>query len=334
MSNNISGTMDIISKLKLIAFGLLVSTSIVACNEDCSSEADCEPPEQGEEITVDKLALNYFSIIGSSRPNFERKQKVGSESEKTEMRWYNPSSGDTSFEVLQAEDYFEDTIIAFGNNFQSSEDLMDINSQDSKLVFKMPDKVTGDTEQYTIQYTPFDLAGHSVADSKKAIQQDKGITTILNELNKMPDTLSFPEGSLCFIETYELASIPIFTHENIDSYPRIPSSLDNWEDRIVSEQGDYQFAEDSKVGSNNTHDARRLVYTSENDTQTTYSAMTYDDYYIDTHYVPTDKQSLANADPTQGLVDCQLVNDVAADFLEEEIPKYYFKETSADNASK
>lgn len=316
--------MSIIHKLKPLAVGLLLSIALGACNEDASSDTSSTTPEQKEKVLVDKLDLNYFKITeGSPSPNFDRYQVVGSESAKTETRGYAPSNGDIAFGEQQAEDYFEDTIFVYGNHFQSSEPLMDIKSQGSKLVFEMPDKVSGEIQQYTIEYTPFNISGHSVEDSKKAKQQNKGLTTFFNELSEIPETLSFPEGSLCFIKTYEVASIPLFTHKNIDFQPRFTSSLEDWEDRIVSEKGQYQFAENSKVGSNNTQDARRLVYASNDDTPNHYSAITHGESYVDTHYIPAKKQSLANANPNQGLVNCETVNDVAADFLEEQIVKYY-----------
>lgn len=301
-----------------------MSALLIGCGSD-----DSEQTLSGNEPVSTAIELNRFDTFVSTDSAYAiRKQRVGSQSERTEKRFYQSDNNMTSFEEgsLIADDP-EERILAFGNRFSSNEASADIKSEGTMLIFDMPDLMSGKVERYSIQYTLFDLSGYTLAQSRQSAIDNKGITTVLSKFDAIPENTAFPEGSLCFVETYETASIPLFI--NFFTSFAIPSmdSLDEWENRIVSEKGEYQSAVSSQVGSNNTISARRLIYSNNTTNISTIRApegiIGLEGLY-DVKYIPTEKQYFDNnIDPNQALVNCQNINDIAADFLEAQIVQYY-----------
>lgn len=328
MSSTISCPINIMLKLKPIAFGLLAAVTITACGSDDTDSPDTsDKKEPVSEIQIDKLALNYFE--NNTNSNFERvvrSQKLGSESKASNIRSYDPNANDESqlnggFFDGGYEDDMPSAWSVFGPRLTSYSDRFEVTRKDTTLTFDMPDVATDNVEQYIVHYAPYDLTGHSVADSKAAKQKGIGLDTTFNQFDKLPDTLSFPEGSLCFAKTHQELSKPIFVNISYGAYLSAYESLDEWEAFIVSYYGDYDYAENSKVGSYNDHNARRLVYVNSDGKEQAHSMI--EKGGLQSVFKLTSDDTIINTNPDKEKVDCSIVNDIAAEFLEEQIVKYY-----------
>lgn len=279
----------------------------------------------------------------------ERSQDKYSESAQSESRYYlvdedNHFNNASTTNIEPWAPVFEGisrTFFAYGDGFSSSEASATIGSEDYTINVDMTDDVSGAQERYSIHYTTFDLAGSTVADSIQATSAKLGIQTPFSKFDKLPSEVAFPQDSLCFVPTYRVASSPLFLNYPSGEKPS-PPTLDNWEENFVSDDRADQTIIMSRVGTNNSIDARAAVATDNDGVLSTKGALNFGEsssqdlrymndqgvsnYYnieIST-YVPSQKlYSNSNIDPQSGLVYCELINDTAADFLETQIVQYY-----------
>ena len=348
----------ITSTVKTSLLVTMMSIALFGCGSDNSSSQNSTQGDNGSntpegnepEVTVDKLELNSFSVLGrTGSQTVYRNQLIGSESSlatQGHVRIFelNCNEPDCNSSFGESSNEWDQTLPAFtvyGENFSSNTYNSEIYADQTTLNFDMLDEASGTGVNYKIHYVPFDLEGHSVADSKRATQNNEGVSTVFSRLENLPSELTFPTGSVCFVAAYQQASIPLFrqvysTGNLMNSY----EDLNDWQSFIVKELGDFQTSITSQVGSDNSTEARRLVYNANTTDLKKYSRLAGQDYLasngttltlsatndasvMNATYIPKDKQYLNNFDKDSGLVDCAIVNDVAADFLEREIVKSY-----------
>lgn len=213
-------------------------------------------------------------------------------------------------------------LVALGASFESvmAKSNIDVEADENSINFEMTDSTDGQEEEVTIILHEVDLAG--VSDADYDADNDSGIVTDMYYYDKLPDDLTYPEGSVCYISEVT-STIDLFTFDESD--PDSHSSLEDWAEAYSENvYGDniVQRTEESRVGSNNQYPALRLVYSESLIDSTSREAVMYNDVLYNAGFYKNGTVA-ENADVSQGLVDCGILNDTAADFLEEQLVTYY-----------
>lgn len=187
---------------------------------------------------------------------------------------------------------------------------------------------------YRITYNKVDLSGRK-ADSYKAgnnTNDSSGIRTALNTYSKISANnvdIAFPEGSICYIPvTTSEREFLAFNAKNETNYRTLNDWLNVAKNRF-NDSRPSQTKEGFGVGISNRQTASQVKFFAINDEpEYIYSAVVYaynnSNRIYETDYVASGTTG-PNADERNGLVDCTLYNDVAADFLAKEISDSYKK---------
>ena len=177
---------------------------------------------------------------------------------------------------------------------------------------------------YETTYQTLNLSGRS-ANSYSAgtnIEDRRGIRTALSNYANIPTNIAFPEGSVCYIPVVTSErSFWAFNDKNKTGY----SSLEKWLDAAKQRFSDDRDHRTSQFGvgiENKQAAAQVMFFAYNNQPAYEYSGVEYGEDIYEANYVV--KGSInPNTDSRFGVVDCTLVNEVAADFLAEQIKRYY-----------
>lgn len=209
--------------------------------------------------------------------------------------------------------------IILANGFEGKLRTQDIDVEGNKIIFNILSNTTNQKEQSVVELQSVNLAGVKGSDGN--IKKDTGMLTALTEFNKIPNSVSFPEGSVCYIPQISNTFNYIrFNEDNISS----ASSLSDWTQKHSNKSGRQLIRTESfKVGANNQYDASLVVYnTNLAENYGNYTGVAYKGkiYYAD--YYVKEKFS-ENTDVNKGAVYCTLMNTVAANFVQDQIIQYY-----------
>ena len=177
---------------------------------------------------------------------------------------------------------------------------------------------------YETTYQTLDLSGVK-ADSYNdgnTLTNRNGIRTDLNNYPRIATDASFPVGSVCYI--------PVTTSERLflafnAKNETIYQTLDDWIEATEERFNDNRKFSTTKfrVGSGNDERAAKVEFFEfRNQPAYLYSGVDYKGDIYEVDYV-TKGTTNPNTDSRRGVVDCTLVNDVAGDFLAEQIERYY-----------
>lgn len=163
------------------------------------------------------------------------------------------------------------------------------------------------------------------ADSYNAgvtLSDSRGIMTALNHYSKLPTNLAFPAGSVCYISVVSSErAFLAFNEKDKTGY----SSLDKWIEAAEARFNDDRDYSTSRfgVGINNKQKAAQVMFFEYKDQPAyQYNGVEYSKDIYEADYI-AEGNSNPNTNSFRGVVDCTIVNDVAADFLEREIKRYY-----------
>ena len=177
---------------------------------------------------------------------------------------------------------------------------------------------------YQTTYKTWDLSGVK-ADSYNAgvtLSDSRGIMTALNHYSKLPTNLAFPAGSVCYIPVVSSErAFLAFNERDKTGY----SSLDKWIEAAEARFNDDRDYSTSRfgVGINNKQKAAQVMFFEYKDQPAyQYNGVEYSKDIYEADYVAKGSSN-PNTNSFRGVVDCTIVNDVAADFLEREIKRYY-----------
>ncbi len=177
---------------------------------------------------------------------------------------------------------------------------------------------------YEINYKTLDLTGVK-ANSYNAgntLSNSNGIRTDLNNYPSVSTDASFPAGSVCYIPvTTSERSFFAFNAKNETTY----QTLDDWIEAIEDRFNDNRMFSTTRlrVGSSNKQKAALVeFFESRNQPAYLYSGVEYDNDIYETDYVAKGVNN-PNTNSRRGVVDCTLVNDVAANFLAAQIRESY-----------
>ena len=163
------------------------------------------------------------------------------------------------------------------------------------------------------------------ADSYNAgvtLSDSRGIKTGLSHYSKLPTNLAFPAGSVCYIPVVSSErKFLAFNEKDKTGY----SSLDKWIEAAEARFNDDRDYSTSRfgVGINNKQKAAQVMFFEYKDQPAyQYNGVEYSKDIYEADYVAKGSSN-PNTNSFRGVVDCTIVNDVAADFLEREIKRYY-----------
>lgn len=177
---------------------------------------------------------------------------------------------------------------------------------------------------YEITYQTLDLSGVK-ANSYNAgntLTNSNGIRTDLNNYPRIATDASFPVGSVCYIPVTTSERLFLaFNAKNETIYQTLDDWIEATEDRFNDNR---KFSTTRfRVGSGNDERAAKVeFFEARNQPAYLYSGVEYDGSIYEVDYVTKGKIN-PNTDSRRGVVDCTLVNEVAGDFLTEQIERYY-----------
>lgn len=209
-------------------------------------------------------------------------------------------------------------MVVLGNNFQSliSKDIVQV--EGNQVKYELKDLKTDRMESITYTFVPIDLTGVTGKDGN--FDKGTGLITDLSYYDQIPDTVSYPEGSVCYVIKTSSSNDLYFFDLETDKTNYV--SLMDWEkaySTIASKKP--HRVEQLKIGPTNQYPASRIVYDNDPNNEN-YSAVNYENVIYDSEYATKGSYS-ENYDLSRGAVDCSIINNVAADFIEAQILKYY-----------
>ena len=177
---------------------------------------------------------------------------------------------------------------------------------------------------YQTTYKTLDLSDVKADDYRAGVplSNSRGIMTALNHYSKLPTNLAFPAGSVCYIPVVSSErAFLAFNERDKTGY----SSLDKWIEAAEARFNDDRDYSTSRfgVGINNKQKAAQVMFFEYKDQPAyQYNGVEYSKDIYEADYVAKGSSN-PNTNSFRGVVDCTIVNDVAADFLEREIKRYY-----------
>ena len=204
--------------------------------------------------------------------------------------------------------------------------LEDKNIEVNGRVVKRPiyEKNSSNKFNFETNYRTLDLSGVNARDYSAGnnYANRRGIFTELNNYTKIPSNIGFPNGSVCYI--------PVVTSERsffvFDAKDKTGfRTLDNWVSDAEQRFNDKRQSSTTRIniGSNNSQKAAQVKFFAvNNDPEYIYSGVDYDSSIYEADFINS-AAPIPNEDSTRGVIDCTIVNKVAADFLATQITKYY-----------
>ena len=177
---------------------------------------------------------------------------------------------------------------------------------------------------YQTTYKTLNLSDVKADDYRAGVplSNSRGIMTALNHYSKLPTNLAFPAGSVCYIPVVSSErAFLAFNERDKTGY----SSLDKWIEAAEARFNDDRDYSTSRfgVGINNKQKAAQVMFFEYKDQPAyQYNGVEYSKDIYEADYVAKGSSN-PNTNSFRGVVDCTIVNDVAADFLEREIKRYY-----------
>lgn len=214
------------------------------------------------------------------------------------------------------------TVLA--SNFEGTLEDRDIEVRGRRIKRPVYQNNSSNSLNYETTYRTLDLSGVDARDYNPGnkFSSRRGIFTDLNNYKKIPNDIGFPIGSVCYIPvTTSERSFFVFNTQHKTGYKELNKWLDTTENQFNDNR---QFSTTTvKVGTNNTHQAARVrFFSTNNDPEYIYNGVDYDKAIYQANYVASGTTK-PNEDSIRGVVDCTLVNKIAADFLEVQIKRYY-----------
>ncbi|WP_296190405.1 MULTISPECIES: hypothetical protein [unclassified Psychrobacter] len=266
-------------------------------------------------ITLSRFADSYDSKANATAiARIEETYRTGNYEIKTRNLVNNYSN--------QSLNTLDRTVLA--DKFEGRLENKDIEVNGRTVKRPIYEKNSNNKFNYQTTYKTLDLSGVK-ADSYNAgvtLSDSRGIMTALNHYAKLPTNLAFPAGSVCYIPVVSSErSFLAFNEKDKTGY----SSLDKWVEAAEARFKDDRDYSTSRfgVGINNKQKAAQVMFFEYKEQPAyQYNGVEYSKDIYEADYVAKGSSN-PNTNSFRGLVDCTIVNDVAADFLEDKIKRYY-----------
>lgn len=302
------------SMKKLLAIPAIVSLTTLALI-GCEEEDGVYGSGSSSKITLTTFANSYDSqASASATARIDETYRTGEREIRTRNIVNNYSN--------QSLNTLDRTVLA--DDFEGRLENKDIEVNGRTVKRPIYEKNSNNKLNYETNYKTLNLSGLR-ANSYEAgtnIANSRGIITDLNNYPNIPSTAEFPIGSVCYIPVVTSdRSFLAFNEKNKTGY----SSLDKWIDAAEARFNDDRGYRTSEfgVGAGNRQKAAQVTFFEHrNQPAYQYNGVEYDDDIYEANYVGKGVTN-PNTSSQRGVVDCTIVNDVAADFLEREIERYY-----------
>ncbi|WP_372844432.1 hypothetical protein [Psychrobacter sp.] len=217
-----------------------------------------------------------------------------------------------------------DLSVVLGDKFEGTLEDKHI-EVDGRLV-KRPiyEKNSSNKLKFETIYRTRDLSGVDARDydASNSYANRRGIFTDLNNYTKIPNNIGFPSGSICYIPVVTSErSFFVFDVKDKTGF----KTLDNWVSDAEQRFNDKRQSSTTRIniGFNNSQKAAQVKFFAvNNDPEYIYNGVNYDGGIYEADFVNS-AASIPNQDSIRGVVDCTIVNKVAADFLATQITKHY-----------
>lgn len=257
-----------------------------------------------------KFEINQFERINNNIARIKTDYGNG-------KRNLNVTNLKGSFNASNSNNLPISTVLA--NNFEGTLDDQYIEVNNRTVTRPIYAKNSSERFDYSVTYRTLNLSG---VDARDYNNFRTGIFTDLNNYTDIPNNISFPNGSVCYIPVSNSdRSFFVFNNNDLTSF----NTLNSWTDAAKSRFSDNRQSSTTKlnIGLNNQQQAVQVTFfTVNNEPEYLYNGINYKNNIYETGYIKSGTSS-PNENSSRGLVDCTLVNDVAADFLETQIRKFY-----------
>ncbi|WP_298980350.1 hypothetical protein [uncultured Psychrobacter sp.] len=227
-----------------------------------------------------------------------------------------------SFDLSSINNLPVSTVLA--NNFEGTLEDRYIEVNNRTVTRPIYAKNSNERFDYKVTYQTLDLSGKNASSYQKGNRpsNDRGVFTDLNNFTEIPNDIAFPVGSVCYVPvTNSEKSFFAFNDKKITGY----STLEDWIEANEKRFGSNQSSRTDivKLGDNNNDRAAQVKFFATNDRiEYNYYGTEFAQDVFNADYI-NEGQTRPNEDSVRGVVDCTVVNEVAADFIEDSIRRYY-----------
>ena len=284
--------------------------ALIGCEEDDGTYGN-----GSNRITVTSFANSY-----DSKANDTAIARID-ETYRTGVREIKTTNLINSYSNQSLND-LDRTILA--DNFEGRLENKDIEVNGRTVKRPIYAKNSNNQLDYQTTYQTLNLSGLK-ANSYSAgtsIEARRGILTDLSNYTNIPTNVAFPEGSVCYIPVVTSErSFLAFNERNKTGYASIEKWIEAAKQRF-SDDRDHRTSQFG-VGVDNKQKAAQVMFFEYNNQPAyEYSGVEYGNDIYEANYVAKGSTD-PNTDSRFGVVDCTLVNEVAADFLAAQIKRYY-----------
>ena len=262
-----------------------------------------------------ELEINSFERVNNNIARIETEYSNGE-------RDIDVTSIIGSFDLASINNLAVSTVLA--NNFEGTLEDRYIEVNNRTVTRPIYAKNSNERFDYQVTYRTLDLSNKDASSYQKGNRpiDDRGIKTDLNNYSNIPSNISFPSGSVCYVPVTDSdLSFFVFNDKNKTGY----STLNDWIEANEKRFGSNQSSRTDIVNigvNNNDRAAQVKFFTTNQRIEYNYYGTEFERNIFDADFVAKDKTS-PNEDSFRGVIDCTLVNDTAADFLEREIRTAY-----------
>ena len=262
-----------------------------------------------------ELEINSFERVNNNIARIETEYSNGE-------RDIDVTSITGSFDLASINNLAVSTVLA--NNFEGTLEDRYIEVNNRTVTRPIYAKNSNERFDYQVTYRTLDLSNKDASSYQKGNRpiDDRGIKTDLNNYSNIPSNISFPSGSVCYVPVTDSdLSFFVFNDKNKTGN----STLNDWIEANEKRFGSNQSSRTDIVNigvNNNDRAAQVKFFTTNQRIEYNYYGTEFERNIFDADFVAKDKTS-PNEDSFRGVIDCTLVNDTAADFLEREIRTAY-----------
>ena len=220
-------------------------------------------------------------------------------------------------------DNLDDSIV-LADKFEGT--LEDKNIEVNGRNVKRPiyEKNSNNKINYETNYKTLNLAGKSANSYRRGDRNNRstGVFTDLNNYTAIPSSSTFPSGSVCYIPVASTdRSFFTFNQNQRTGF----LTLKDWTKAAEKQFGDNRGSKTTllNIGAGNSQKASQVeFFATNNDPSYLYNGVEYNKVIYNANFVDKN-QSPPNQNDATGVIDCTIVNDVAADFLAKQISDNY-----------
>ena len=214
--------------------------------------------------------------------------------------------------------------VVLSDKFEGSMEDKNISVSGRTVTRPVYEKNSNNRFDYKTTYKTYNLAGKRADSYRRGVGNNKsiGVFTDLNNYAKIPPNATFPSGSVCYVPVESTErSFFSFNQNQRTGY----LTLDEWTEAAKKQFGDNRASKTTflNVGAGNGQTASQVeFFATNNEPEYLYNGVEYNKVIYNANFVGKN-QAAPNQNDTTGVIDCTIVNKVAADFLAKQIADSY-----------